>query len=235
MLQEGRKILSGGTTLGKTFIKYMTACSKEYVLALQPYSSKTYGTGTQREFASNGLYKIDKVTSHFNINQEVGAFYFKKSEAGGSIQDAFITRTKPTNNLAKYFIRTAGRLPRHEYESTLVEAGAVKVIITPHTIKYSTNPEFADQMQDGTVGTWRVVMALNASRVGIGKTVIARPEDVLSNSVVCMVVKSEEEAVQLKEYIDQPEISAMLAEVKTTNTNTAKYFEYISTPDFLLN
>jgi len=227
--------LSGGTvSLAKRFTDLMLSCCVQQCLVIQPYSNKVYSKKVQRLWKQAGLYSIRKASNWFNVGVEVGVYYFNKASRVEEVEDSFITETKPANNLGRFFVTAPGKLFRNQYESELLEEGATKVIVVPNTIKYTNDPTFNTRMQDRTVHQWRVAMPQNGSKQGMSSLVVAAPGDILSYSVNCFVVESEEQANQLVSYLSKPEVGSILARVKTSYTNAKKYFEYIETPSFLL-
>ena len=203
------------------------------MLGLQPYSNKTFGKGVERSYKEKGLYKISKVTNYFNVKQEIGAFYFNLKAPVETISNEFIQIEKPASNLASRFVAVPGKLTRQEYEHTLLEEGAYRVIITPSNVKFTNDASFITRMNDTTRGNWRVVFPWNGSKDKIGQVIVAEPEDILSHNVGCVLVDSQEQAFALATYLQTEEVNNILRSIKTTCTNAKKYFEYIPLPSFL--
>tara|TARA_R110000822_G_scaffold13233_1_gene47123 strand:- start:620 stop:1729 length:1110 start_codon:yes stop_codon:yes gene_type:complete len=232
---EGSNMLSGSTVLSKKFTECMINVSGRFVITLQPYSSKTYGKATAEKYKDTGLYLVTKVSAYFpNVDQSIGCFYFDKELTIKEVDDEFVPHSIPVRNLGELYITHGGRLSRKDYEHLLSSEGNTKVIVTPNTIKYTNDPRFHETMKDTTFGTWRVAFAANASMKGIGKIIIAKPEDILSGSTPSLSAKSEEHAVMLKDYLNKEETQQRIISSKTTKSNSKKYFEYVELPTYLM-
>ena len=228
-------MLSGSTVLSKKFTECMINVSGRFVITLQPYSSKTYGKATAEKYKDTGLYLVTKVSAYFpNVDQSIGCFYFDKELTIKEVDDEFVPHSIPVRNLGELYITHGGRLSRKDYEHLLSSEGNTKVIVTPNTIKYTNDPRFHETMKDTTFGTWRVAFAANASMKGIGKIIIAKPEDILSGSTPSLSAKSEEHAVMLKDYLNKEETQQRIISSKTTKSNSKKYFEYVELPTYLM-
>jgi len=226
--------LSGGTvSLAKEFTDLMLRVSLNYCVVLQPYSNKVYSKRVQAFYKSKGLHTITKASQHFNVDVEIGAYYFNRNQIVDTVQDEFVTLEKPADNLGRLFVTAPGALYRNQYEHELLEEGTIKVVVTPNNIKYTNDLSFNDRMQDRTINQWRVAIPQNGSKTGVSSVAVAAPGDILSYSVNCLVVNTEEQATALAAYLTQPEVRNILSQVKTSYTNAKKYFEYIPTPAFL--
>ena len=74
------------------------------------------------------------------------------------------------------------------------------------------------------------LFSANASKSSIGKIVIAKPGDVISGSTPCLTAETEEDANIIKEYLERSDVHELFTSMKTTASNSKKYFQYIQNP-----
>jgi hypothetical protein len=200
------------------------------MVVILPYGHRTYSPKLSKIYHDNGLYRIDDVTSQFrHVATNPCAFYFDKSKVVGEVEDNYKghTRQIPERNIGHRFRNQPGRLNRQDYEDELVSAGRYRIVVTTGIQKYTDNKSIVDEMDDKTMGYWRVVMNSTTQRGKWGKLLVEGPDSVLSKSVHCLVCDSEEEAHSLKDYLETDEVLSILDEVKLNSCNSKKYLEYI--------
>lgn len=218
-----------GKNMSKLFTLKALGIARDYILFVQPYGQRTYSSALALKYLSKGLIKIIKCSNHFpDISQRLGYFIFDLHNPVNKVQDAFESSLDiPEKNISQLFRNQPGKLSRFEYENNLKSSGAVKVIITTSVIKYTDDLNFHEIMGDTSYGHWRVVFNCTTSLTTIGKVVIASPQDVLSKSVHCLVVSSEEEAKKYAAYLKEKTTEKVLASVKVGMCNSKKFIQYI--------
>ena len=223
-----------GENLAKKFALKSIELSNRYIFFIMPYGHRTYSSHLAERYKSNGLYRIDSCEEYFkDVATNPCVFYFDKTKEVSEVEDNYYTHDieVPSENIGCIFRNQPGTLNRIDYEHTLSDEGKYKVVVTTGVVKYTDDENLVRRMKDNTRGKWRVVFNCTTSVGHFGKIIIAEPEAVLSKSVHCLLLNSEEEALEMKKYLESEKATNILKKVKTVNAcNSKKFLQYIPMP-----
>lgn len=200
------------------------------MVVVMPYGHRTYSPALAETYRKNGLYKIDDASQEFKqVATNPCVFYFDKTQIVDVVEDNYKQHTRqiPERNIGQIFKNQPGRLNREDYEAELIEEGKYRIVVTTGIQKYTDDKTIVDRMNDKTRGLWRVVMNCTTQRGKWGKLLVEGPNSILSKSVHCLICQSEEEANELKAYLETDEVISILEDVKLNSCNSKKYLEFI--------
>tara|TARA_B100001964_G_C14248170_1_gene608529 strand:- start:190 stop:3819 length:3630 start_codon:yes stop_codon:yes gene_type:complete len=226
------KVRGQGDNLAKKFTYLNLSLLNEngHMVSIMPYGHRTYSDSVAEHYKKNGLCKIDNVSEYFpSVRTSPCAFYFDKQKNTDDIEDNFKSHnfTVPVNNIGKIFKNQPGYLNRQEYESKLQDSGKFRIVITTSIQKYTDDESIIHRMKDNTRGYWRVIFNCTTSVGKWGKIIVEGPQSTLSKSVHCLVCNSEEQAKNLKEYLESEKVKNILSIVKLNSCNSKKFLKYI--------
>lgn len=217
-----------GENMAKAFTMFALSMDPQQLLFVQPYGHRTFSSGVKRKYIDAGLVKVTDCTSYFpTVKQTLVYFNFDTNSTEEFTNDLDIKNVLPEKSIADHFVNQPGKLSRFEYEKDLIDEGEVKVFVTTGVVKYTNDENFHLKMQDKSYGHWRVVFNCTTTKTTIGKVLIASPTDVLSKSVHCLKVESEEQAKRYQKYLKLESTEKLLGEVKRGMCNSRKFLQYI--------
>ena len=197
---------------------------------IMPYSGRNYSDLIAEQYRQQGLYEITK-TKFSGVEQTVGVYYFNRRANADQILDEFeITLPIPKNNITQFYHKDPSSIPRNQYEHELLDRGQYKIHVTVNIVKYTDDFKLISKMNDTTLGHWRVIVNKNANRTNIGPIAIVDPTVHLARNVWAFVVRNQEEAEILKTHLTQPQVNAILKQVKCSICNSSKFLKYIESP-----
>lgn len=206
------------------------------MVCVMPYGQRTYSSKLAKDFVKGGLYKIEDASDSFpQVSTNPCAFYFDKEqkvEDVSQVDDQYKAHdlSIPEKNIGQIFKNQPGCLNRVDYEGELSDSGSYRIVVTTAIQKYTDNEDIVNGLADPTTGNWRVVMNCTTVKGGWGKLIVEGPESHLSKSVHALICSSEEEARNLKEYLETDEVREILAKVKLNACNSKKFLEFIPLP-----
>jgi len=223
-----------GDNLAKKFTLKALELAKKHIAFIIPYGHRTYSPALQEELRMGGLYKIDSCKEHFmQVSTNPCIFLFDTTKVVNTVEDNYNTHglAIPADNIGKIFRNQPGKLNRIDYEKKLSDKGKYRIVVTTGVIKYTDDKSIVDKMNDNTQGKWRVVFNCTTSVKKLGKIIVEGPDSTLSKSVHCLLVKSKEEAENLKNYLESEKVKEILSNVKIINAcNSKKFLQYIPMP-----
>lgn len=223
-----------GKNIAKAFMLKALSLSTNYVFMIAPYGNRTYSPNIKKKYIANGLFRIEPMEEYYKamgISSNPCAFMFSKQSRLGFV-DLYSDHTLPVpeRNIGELFTNQPGQLHRRQYEHELADAGKHTFMVTTSLVKYTNSDELVKRMADKTAGKWRVVFNCTTSTGKFGKMVVVGPNVVLSHSVHCLSVNSEDQANKLKVYLESDIPTAILKQTKINACNSKKFLQYIPLP-----
>lgn len=217
-------------SLAKEFVQLGIKLSTQKLGVIQPYNQLTYSTRVAKFYKSMGLKTITNVSDSFRqLTQRTAYYVFDRQHLSKIVDDQMQLKTslQITDSVADMMFTISSPVCRNEYENKLKDTGAYKIIVTTTVIRYTDDASLVKALADRTRGSWRVLFNRIGGRKDIGRVVIAHPGDVAGYSVNGLIVASKQEAIEYKKYLESDTFKDLMSQIKTSVTNSKKYFAKI--------
>jgi len=220
-----------GKDLAKLFFKLCINKSKNQVLLIGPYVR--FIKSLEQWNQQYGLNQIIDCTNKFNLNYtgKISYFVFDKNNNKTLVDNVKTQVNIPKYNLSQIFVGANKSICRQDFEHLLQPQGTTKVFTTVIKTGYTSDQSLIDKISDKGRGHWRVVFGYNGNgSKHAGKCEIAKPQDIVGPSCISLVVKSEDEAKQLKTYLELDTTIELMSKTRTNVTNSKRQWQYIPNP-----
>lgn len=226
-----------GSNLAKVFLDLFPTLLKPggFFNVVLPVS-RTVTDATLNKFSAKGKTVVTNATESFKKVKlgKIVTFLFD-SAAEPSLVNNIVTREKAANGLDKLMVSptvvdTKIGYSRATLEAVLDDEGDIEVMVSTSVSKYTNDQSIADSVKDVSFGSWRVAIPGIASMKSIGKVRVIGPDVVAFGTSKVFPTNSEESANKLADYLNSKEVADILSDVRTSVSNSKKFFEYVPNP-----